>query len=111
MRIGSVISRLKEQHAITERPQPISFYTQREFTPLTEPDIEQFTKEEIDVLLRAALEIAPLTAKRASDNSHDDLWKATTPDGRMSVAAGSVKIMPPTPEIMERAREVFASRG
>jgi hypothetical protein len=107
-RMGEVIARLKIAGAIAERSQPIANYSRREFTPLSEPDVSSFTPEEVDILLSVALEIAPLSAKRASDISHDDLWKATPPNGRMSVEAGSVRIMPSTPEAHAWARALFA---
>jgi len=109
VQMNDVIARLKQEGAIAERAQQIAQYTRREFTPLSQPDIDAFTAEEVDILLGVALEIAPMSAKRASDISHDDLWEATPHNGRMSVEAGSVKVLPPTPEVVDWARRAFAA--
>ena len=109
VRIVQVINRLKQDGAIVERPQPVAHYTRREFTAVIQPDVSKFTSVEVDILLGVALEIAAVTAKTASDISHDDLWEATLPNGRMSVAAGSVHILPPTPEFLDWARSAFAA--
>ncbi len=109
LNIERVIDTLKRDGAIAESLQPIISYARREFTALKEPDIDQFEPEEVDILLTVALEFTRLTAKQASDDSHDDLWLATATNARMSVAAGSVRLVSPTPEVMEWAKGVFAS--
>ena len=108
--ISSVIARLKESGAIAEQPQRIADYTRREFTALRQPDVQRsLTAEEVDVLLTVALEVARMSAKKASDLSHTDLWHATPNKGRMSVEAGSVRVLPPSPEVIDWAREAFAA--
>lgn len=107
--IERVLDWLKREGQIAESLEPVVSYTRREFTALKEPDISQFAAEEIDILLSVALVFTRRTAKKASDDSHDDLWHATPPGGRMSVAAGSVRLMEPTAEVIEWAKGVFAS--
>lgn len=106
--IESVLLRLKDEGAIMEHRQQVVSFSRREFMALAQPDLATLTKEEIDVLLSIAIEFAPLTAKQASDDSHKDLWKAIPPNGKMSVAAGSIRIMEPTPVDIEWAKNVFA---
>jgi hypothetical protein len=105
--IGRVLASLKAQGAIVETPRSIAGYVQRGFISLIEPAVETFHAEEIDILLGVALELCPLSAKAASELSHDDLWQATEPGGRMSVQAGSVRVSPPTPEVLEWAQAAF----
>lgn len=109
VRIGEVLSRLKQDGAIVETPQPLVNFTRREFTPLVDPDINLFTAEEVDVLLSVALEIAPLSAAKTSELSHSDLWHGTLPNGRMTVEAGSVRVLPPTADVLEWASSAFAA--
>lgn len=103
------IEALKRSGQIAEALQPISNYVRREFTALAEPDVSAFTAEEVDILLSVALEIAPMSARQASDMSHDALWEATYSGERMSVAAGSIKVMQPSPEVVDWARRVIAA--
>ncbi len=105
----NTITKLKAAGAIAESLQPVADYSRREFTALSDPDLSAFTVEEIDILLSVALELAPLTAMDVSASSHDALWLAIPPGGRMSVEAGSVRIDAPSSEIVDWARAVFAA--
>jgi hypothetical protein len=107
--MNAVLGRLKNDGAIVERPAPIVQYVRREFTSVREPDLSGLSKEEIDILLSVALEVAPLSATTASARSHTDLWHATLPEGRMTVEAGSVRILPPGPEVLDWAKAAFAA--
>jgi len=108
-RMPDVLAALKRQGAVVESPRRIANFTQRAFTSVTEPNLERFTAEEVDILLTVALEIVPLSARQASDLSHDDLWEATAPGGRMSVEAGSVRVTAPTPDVIAWAKAAFAA--
>lgn len=108
VRIAEVLAQLKAQGAIVERAQPVAHYTRREFVPITQPDVSVFTSEEIDLLLGTALALAPMSARAASDLSHNDLWHATPPEGRMSVEAGSVLVSQPA-GMEEWAAAAFAA--
>ncbi len=108
-RMEIALGSLKSRGKIAETRRPILNYTRREFTPLEEPDLSLFSAEEVDLILGIALEMAALTAKAASDLSHDDLWNATEPYGHMSVKAGSVQVLQATTEAIDWAREAFAA--
>jgi len=103
------LERLKRDGKIAEVHQPVAIYTRREFTSLADPNVADFSSEEIDTLLTIALEIAPRTASEVSEMSHDALWEVTAPGGRMSVEAGSVRFATPTPEDVDWARNAFAA--
>ena len=107
--IGSVLDRLKRDNAIAETPHQIAHLTQRTFVAIADPDLRTLTGEEVDILLTVAQEISVMTAKEASELSHDDLWQATEPNGLMSVEAGSVRVLAPTPEVIEWAKAAFAA--
>jgi hypothetical protein len=110
-RMEGTLRALKDRGLISESIRPVVNFTRREFTALREPDLDQFTREEIDLLLSSALEIAPMSAKAASDLSHDALWEGTDEGDLMSVEAGSVRVLPTPPEAKDWAREAFAAHA
>jgi hypothetical protein len=104
-----VLTSLKDRGTISEE-QVLTYsgYPRREFTSHVPPDISQFSGEEIDALMEVAKEIVSLWATEASDKSHDALWEQTPGNGRMSVAAGAVRVQPVSEDDAAWAREAFA---
>jgi len=65
--------------------------TRREFVAISEPPVQDFSSEEIDLIAQIVGAASRMTAVEASQASHDALWDETDAGGSMSVAAGSVR--------------------
>lgn len=88
--LTDAIHTLKSDGKVMEDPQITPVGVRREFVSLQEPDFENFSAAEID-LIRAVIDtIRPMSARRVSDLSHDALWHELADGASITVAAGSV---------------------
>lgn len=61
----------------------------QELLSLSEPDLEGFTVQEIDVLNMAIASLERVSAEEASDQTHDALWDETKMADQIPVAAAA----------------------
>lgn len=107
-RLSEALAGLESEGAIVERRvMTVIGHERREFTALVEPDVSDFSGEEIDLLLQVATEIAGMTAQEVSDRSHDALWAETPSNGTISVAAGAVNVRSLEASELDWARSAF----
>ena len=101
------IDRLKAENKIVERPALTLVGTRREYVPVALADVSQFTADEIAIVGRITNAIAAMSAKQASDLTHDELWDSAYFNERIPVAAGAPVAGELTPEIIDWAKSIF----
>lgn len=101
------VEKLRADGKVVESPRPTPLGIRRELIPLTTPDVSKFTADEIAVVDRIATFISKMSAKDASDLTHDDLWKAAYLFERIPVAAAAPVEGDVTPEIIAWAASTF----
>lgn len=73
-----IIDNLKEQGKIRVMRVPYHTKTQEKYIPLTEPETNSLTKEEVFAIEKSIKRYAHLNASQISEFSHQDIpWKAT----------------------------------
>lgn len=65
--------------------------TRKEFVSLKEPDLTGFSASEIDVINMAIVSLERLSAREASDQTHDSLWEEIDMASQIPVGASVVK--------------------
>lgn len=101
--IDKTILSLKSSGKIFERETRVYSYTRREFVWLQDPDLAQFTAEEIDVLNELIDLICEHTADGISEITHDALWQELRDGELMPIQAGSVISKTPDEKHLEWA--------
>lgn len=79
----------------------------QELVPLTNPDVSIFSADEIAIVDRITAAVIKLSAKEASDLTHDEVWEAANYNERIPVASTAPISGELTPEIENWAVEVF----
>jgi len=92
---------------VVQRAAPTPVGVRQELIPLVRPDVSAFSAEEIAVVDRVAAAVINLSAKDASDLTHDELWDSANYNERIPVAAAAPILGETTPEIAQWAREAF----
>lgn len=90
IQITSALKNLKEDNLIAESSNPTPLGNRREFVSLVEPDIESFSKSDIDIIHRAIEFITPLSAAKISEITHDSYWEEVPENGDMAPSAASL---------------------
>jgi hypothetical protein len=102
------INLLKNESKIVERPELTGVGTTRyEYIPMSAADVSQFTGEEIAIVDRITNVVAAMSARQASDLTHDELWESAYFNERIPVAAAAPVAGELTPEIIEWAESIF----
>ena len=102
--ISRAVQLLIKNGAVVERRVRVVDYIRRELLWLKNPDLSEFTAEQIDLLNQMIAQISPLTAETVSRITHEDpLWKELADNELMSIGAGSIMATPPTPKQLEWA--------
>lgn len=101
--IERVLSSLKASQKIFERKTKVFSHVRREFVWLKEPDVSNFTSEQIDILNEVIDAVCAHTAGSVSDVTHDALWQEINNGDDMSIAAGSIITRAPTEDEMNWA--------
>lgn len=101
-----VIRVLREQGRVAESPNltPVGF--RQELVHLELPDPKCFEADEIAIIDRVASQICRMSAKQASELTHDELWGSAYFGERIPVAAGAVLAGDIDPEIVEWAEAI-----
>lgn len=102
--ISRAVRLLRKEGKITERPVKVIDYARRELIWLKEPDLSDFTAEQIDLLNQLIDLIVPLTADQVSKMTHDDsLWSELKNNDLMAIGPGSIIARPPRPRELDWA--------
>jgi hypothetical protein len=78
-----------------------------ELLPIGNPDVSEFTAEQIATVDRVTAYVSKLTAKEASDLTHDDVWESANYNEKIPVASVAPIQGEMTPEIMAWAESIF----
>ncbi len=70
-----------------------------------EVPVTAFEAEEVDILHRAIAAITPLTARGASERTHDVLWEETPMGRPISIRAAAIQPAPITERVLAWAKE------
>ena len=106
-RLYEAIEHLTVDGHIVSRQSLTSVGPRKELIPLTRPNVSIFTADEIAVVDRIAAAVIKLSAKEASDLTHDEVWEAARYNERIPVASAASIGGDLTPEIEEWAAEAF----
>jgi hypothetical protein len=106
--ISQALRRLSAAGAIHVRKVPVFDYTRHEHVALKEPNVEDFTPNQIDILNIMIDVIRKMTAEGVSEVTHDALWKELQNDEPMPVRAGAVIRRPATEADIDWARQLSA---
>ena len=79
----------------------------QELVPLTKPDVGMFSADEIATVDRITAAVIRLTAKEASDLTHEEVWESTVYNERIPVASVAPVSGQMTPEIETWAADIF----
>jgi uncharacterized phage-associated protein len=89
--ISQQVRHLAKEGKVAEQTVEVADYIRREMISLAQPDISDFTAEQIAVFNRVIELIAPLTANQLTQITHaDSLWKELENNDAMLVSTGSV---------------------
>lgn len=103
----SAIDSLKKSGIVVESANPTPVGVRHELFPIATPDLSDFSAEEIAIVDRIAARISRLSAKDASDLTHDALWQSATFNERLPVAAAAPVEGELTPELLVWAELVL----
>jgi len=78
----------------------------QELIPVTRPNLSDFTAEEIAVVDRITAQVIKMSAKQASDLTHDELWESALYSQRIPVAAAAPILGETTLDIEQWADEI-----
>lgn len=101
------IEELKRSAKIVERPNLTPLGERKEYVPVMAPDVSVFTAEEIAIVDRITSVIIKMSAKDASDLTHDELWESASFNERIPVAAAAPVAGTLTPEIIAWAESTL----
>jgi hypothetical protein len=101
------LAALKADNRVVERQGLTPVGYRNEYVPVSTVDVSDFSAEEIAIVDRITAKISGLSAKQASDLTHDDLWDAAYFNERMPVAAAAPIAGDVTPDIMNWAESIF----
>jgi len=104
----AVFRDMKDQGLIKEKQVQTTLGIRREFYATQEPDLDIFSKAEIDLINRVILDHITLTANEISDLSHDALWTRTDMEQPMSVPEGAFAPIPIDAETLDWATSEVA---
>jgi hypothetical protein len=97
--IVRAVGRLAREGKVEERAVMVTDYTRRQMVSLEDPDISPFTGAQIGILDQMINVIVPLTASQLSRMNRDDpLWNELENNAAMSVATGSIMMLPLEPQ-------------
>jgi uncharacterized phage-associated protein len=100
------LENLKRTNKIAERKNPTPVGVRSEYISLAKPNVDGFSADQIAIIDRIAAKITRLSAKQASDLTHDELWTAAYLNERMPVAAAAPVAGSVTPDIIAWAEGV-----
>ena len=92
------LSTMKKDGSIIERRVDTPVGVRREFVSLIEPDLSGLSAGDIDMIHKVIAYLCKMSAKDASEITHDAYWEEIPEGGEMSIAAGSVQIADPEEE-------------
>ena len=104
-RFYEAIDALKREKKVVERQSFTPVAPRHELVPLVKPDVSDFSAEEIAIVDRITAAIIRLSAKEASDLTHDELWESALYNERIPVAAAAPIAGELTPELERWADE------
>ena len=106
-RFYEAIESLERQGCVISRQSLTYVGPRQELVPLRRADVSMFTADEIAVIDRITAAVIKLSAKEASDLTHDEVWEAARYNERIPVASAAPICGELTPEIAQWAAEVF----
>jgi len=95
----NAIDRLIQNHCVVARHSLTPVGPRHELVPLTNPDVSGFSAEEIATVDRITTAVCKLSAKEASDLTHDELWESAYFNERIPVAAAAPVSGEPSEEL------------
>jgi Protein of unknown function (DUF4065) len=107
-RFYEAIEKLQLSGQIVTRQSLTPLGPRQEIIPLTNPDVRDFAADEIAIVDRITAAIVKLSAKQASDLTHDEVWESARFNERIPVASVAPVIGEMTPDIEDWAVGVFA---
>lgn len=102
----NAIDDLKKVGAVVARQSLTPVGPRQELVPIRTPDLSEFSADEIAVIDRITAAVIKLSAKQASDLTHDELWESALSNQRIPVAAASPISGEATPEFEQWADEI-----
>ena len=96
----SAIDELAKEKKVQKIASPTPTGVRQELYPLCPPDLSKFTAEEIAIVDRVTAWICKMTAKEASEITHDEVWDSAYFNERIPVAAVASIPGEITPEIL-----------
>jgi uncharacterized phage-associated protein len=103
----SAISTLKQENKIVERSGFTPVGERREYVPLNLADLSGFSADEIAIVDRITAAVIKMSAKEASNLTHDELWDSAAFNERIPVAAAAPIAGTLTPEIIAWAESTL----
>jgi len=100
-----VLEHLEKSGCVARQYSPTPAGTRHELVPLTKPDLSKFSAEEIAIVDRITALVIRRSAKKVSNDTHDELWETAYHGERMPVAAAAPISGELTPEIEKWATE------
>jgi hypothetical protein len=85
------LSVLKRSGKIVENPVQTPLGTREEYLPLQEPNLDEFSGQEVDVINMAIARLQRITALAASERTHDALWDETPMFGQIPIPAAAFR--------------------
>mgnify|MGYP001447764621 CR=1 FL=1 len=85
------LAQLKKAGLVRDHQAMTSVGTRKEYLALTQPDLSNLTKEDVDVLSQAISVLRGLTADEASDQTHDALWDEVEMFGQIPISAAAFR--------------------
>jgi hypothetical protein len=101
------IELLKTEGCVIGRQSLTPVGPRRELVPLKKPDLSGFSADEIAIVDRITAAVVKLSAKAASDLTHDELWESANYNERIPVSAAAPIAGEPTPELEKWADAVL----
>lgn len=113
--INDAIRELAREGKVLERSQPTMSGTRREFLWLEPCNLDQFSSAAIEDIHTAIQAVCPLSAKKASERTHDSLWAELLNGEQMSVRAAAVQPTEIEPDelawVLEEAEKLNGSQS
>jgi hypothetical protein len=100
------IEELKKSGRVVSRQSLTPVGPRQELIPVSKPDLSGFSAEEIAVIDRITAAVIKLSAKQASDLTHDELWETTLYNQQIPVAAAAPISGEATAEFEQWADEI-----
>lgn len=89
----ATLARLRESGKLVRVKVPVGDYEEERhyLAEGQEVDFSSFSPEEVDILHTAIERLRALTARQASERTHDIYWEEILPGGRMDIGAAAIK--------------------